>query len=118
MKKLSLEWLYAAFIRAIKTMSQTALGMFTVGAAISEVNWGYIASVAVVSGIYSLLTSLATSLPEVASDGVLDIDLSKPTKDSYLLNIDDLEGIHKKKSIRLGVNVKKDTVHVTSRPKV
>lgn len=60
----SKEWWSAAAIRAVKTMAQTALGMFTVGAAMSEVDWIKIGSVAVVAGAYSLITSLA-GLPEV-----------------------------------------------------
>lgn len=61
-------WFKAASIRAIKTMAQTALGMFTVGMATEEVAWTYVASVAVVAGIYSLLTSIA-GLPEVEMQG-------------------------------------------------
>lgn len=62
------KWIKAAGIRALKTMAQTALGMFTVGMAAEEVKWSYVASVAVVSGIYSLITSIA-GLPEVEMDG-------------------------------------------------
>ena len=58
------EWFKAAFIRAIKTMAQTALGMMTVGMAVEEIKWEYVGSVSVVAGIYSLLTSIA-GLPEV-----------------------------------------------------
>lgn len=68
------EWIKAAGIRAIKTIAQTALGLLTVGAAISEVEWAHVASVALVAGVYSLLTSLA-GLPELdskAEAGVFD----------------------------------------------
>lgn len=68
MKKLSKTWFKAAAIRAIRTWAQTALGMVTVGATLSEISWGYIASVATVSAIYSLLTSVA-GLPEVQEEG-------------------------------------------------
>lgn len=61
------KWVKAAGIRALKTMAQTALGMFTVGMAADEVKWSYVASVAVVAGIYSLVTSIA-GLPEVEMD--------------------------------------------------
>ena len=57
-------WLKAAGIRAVKTIAQTALGMLTIGAAISEIDFRHVASVAIVAGIYSLLTSLA-GLPEL-----------------------------------------------------
>lgn len=62
------EWFRAALIRAIKTIAQTALGMMTVGMTMDEVKWSYVASVALVAGIYSLLTSIA-GLPEVESNG-------------------------------------------------
>ena len=38
------EWLKASCVRAIKTFAQTMLSMITVGMAISEVDWAYIAS--------------------------------------------------------------------------
>lgn len=66
MKKMTLNWLKAATVRAVKTVAQTALGMFTVGMAVSEIGWMQIVSVAAVSGLYSLLTSIATDLPEVS----------------------------------------------------
>lgn len=61
------KWLKASSVRAVKTMAQTALGMLTVGAAVSEINWGYIASVSVVSGVASILTSIA-GIPEVEEE--------------------------------------------------
>lgn len=67
-KEYWLKWAKAAGIRAIKTVAQTALGMLTVGMAAEEVKWPYVASVSLVAGIYSLLTSIA-GLPEVEMDG-------------------------------------------------
>ena len=58
------KWLAAAGIRALKTVAQTALGFITVGMAIQDVDWKNVASVAIVAGIYSLITSLA-GLPEL-----------------------------------------------------
>lgn len=58
------DWFKCAGIRALKTMAQTALGMFTVGLAIEEVAWMNVLSVSVTAGIYSLITSIA-GLPEV-----------------------------------------------------
>lgn len=63
-KEYWLRWAKAAAIRAIRTIAQTALGMFTVGMAAHEVSWKYVASVSAVAGIYSLLTSIA-GIPEV-----------------------------------------------------
>lgn len=65
MKKFNLDWFYAAGIRAARTFAQTALGMFTVGVALEGVNWQYVISVSAVAAIYSILTSIATKLPEV-----------------------------------------------------
>lgn len=59
-----MKWLKAAGMRAVKTMAQTALSLFTVGQVISEVDWKMIVSASIVAGIYSLLTSVA-GLPEL-----------------------------------------------------
>ena len=58
------KWIKAATVRAVKTMEQTAAGMLAVGSAISEVEWGYIASVSVTAGIIPIVTSVA-GIPEV-----------------------------------------------------
>ena len=58
------QWWEAAATRAIKTIAQTAVSMLTVGQYFMEVDWIGIASVSVVAGIISILTSLA-GLPEV-----------------------------------------------------
>ena len=72
------QWLKAAGIRAIKTVAQTALGMLTVGAAISEVDWVRVGSVALVAGIYSLITSLA-GLPELDPT----VETTEPTYEEF-----------------------------------
>lgn len=46
--------------RAAKTAAQTAAATITVGAAVSDVNWGSMASVAGLSAILSILTSLVS----------------------------------------------------------
>ena len=61
------QWAKAAGIRAVKTMAQTAVGMLTVGAAASDVDWVNIVSVSVVAGVISILTSVA-GIPEVESE--------------------------------------------------
>lgn len=63
--KYTKQFAIAMMIRAIRTMAQTALGTFTVGVAMHEVSWRSVVSIALVSAIYSVLTSLATDLPEV-----------------------------------------------------
>ena len=57
-------WLKAAGIRALKTVAQTALSLFSVGQVLSEVPWQVVVSASIVAGVYSLLTSVA-GLPEL-----------------------------------------------------
>lgn len=56
---------HAAGIRAIRTCAQTALATIGSAALLSEVNWGVVISASALGGILSLLTSIATGLPEV-----------------------------------------------------
>ena len=57
-------WWKAAGIRALKTMAQTAAATIGTSAVISSVDWRMVISSAVLSGVLSLLTSVA-GLPEV-----------------------------------------------------
>ena len=59
------KFLFAAGIRAVRTFAQTFASMIAVGAAFSEVQWLRALSVAGVAFVLSILTSLATGLPEV-----------------------------------------------------
>ena len=61
---MSKKWWKAAGVRAIKTVAQTAIATIGTTAFMHEVNWWLVASAAVLSGVLSLLTSLA-GLPEV-----------------------------------------------------
>lgn len=58
------EWWKYAGIRAIKTVCQTAVAMIGTAVVLSDVNWVAVVSSSVLSGILSLLTSLA-GIPEV-----------------------------------------------------
>lgn len=63
-------WAKAAAIRAVKTFFQVFASLITVdglATGIEDVNWIRIASVAAVSGVYSIATSFA-GLPEVSKD--------------------------------------------------
>lgn len=62
-KKLKL-WLRAALVRAAKTIAQSAIAAIGTTAVLSEVNWLMVVSTALLSGLLSLLTSVA-GLPEV-----------------------------------------------------
>lgn len=62
------QWWEAAGIRAIKTVAQTAAATIGTSVVIDDANWAIVGSAAVLSGIMSLLTSLA-GLPEVETKG-------------------------------------------------
>ena len=64
MKKNFKLWIKCAGIRAIKTIAQTAIATIGTSALISEVNWLMVGSASLLSGILSLLTSIA-GIPEV-----------------------------------------------------
>lgn len=55
----------AAGIRAMKTVCQTAVATIGTTAVISDVNWITVISASALAGLLSLLTSVATGLPEV-----------------------------------------------------
>ena len=61
---MSKKWWKAAGIRAIKTGAQTAVATIGVSAAMTAVDWLLVGSASLLSGILSLLTSVA-GLPEV-----------------------------------------------------
>lgn len=63
----TVKWLKSAGVRALKTMAQTAVAMVTVGQSVTEIDWIHIASVSVVAGIISLLTSVG-GIPEVEEE--------------------------------------------------
>lgn len=58
-------FLVAALIRAVRTFAQAFVSMIGVGAAMNEVEWLHALSVSGVAFVLSILTSLATGLPEV-----------------------------------------------------
>lgn len=59
------KWVKAAGIRALKTVCQTAVSLIPAGVAIEDVGWFAVIGSALLAGIVSLLTSVATGLPEV-----------------------------------------------------
>lgn len=59
------EFWRAALIRAVRTVAQTAVATIGTTAVIEKVKWLTVLSASALAGILSLLTSIATGLPEV-----------------------------------------------------
>jgi hypothetical protein len=78
------DWLIASLIRAARTMAQTALSMLTVGMAMSDIDWLKLISISAVSGIFSILTSVATGLPEVTTEGQITVNTEADSESALL----------------------------------
>lgn len=65
-----IRWAKAAGIRAVKTMAQVAGSMLVIGA-FNETAWGIMVQTVLVSGLASVLTSIA-GLPEVDAETTED----------------------------------------------
>lgn len=61
------KWIEKATVRAIKTMAQTAVALIPAATMIQQVDWVTVLGTAALSGIVSLLTSVA-GLPECAEE--------------------------------------------------
>jgi hypothetical protein len=68
------EWAIAALIRAVRTFAQTFVGFIAVGAALEEIQWLRALSVSGAAAVLSILTSLATGLPEVPKEEPVEIE--------------------------------------------
>lgn len=55
----------ATAIRAIRTICQTAVATIGTAMVLSDVNWHVVLSASLLAGLLSVLTSIATGLPEV-----------------------------------------------------
>ena len=59
------EFWKATGIRALRTICQTAIASIGTAIVITEVDWRYVLSASLLAGLLSVLTSIATGLPEV-----------------------------------------------------
>lgn len=59
------KWIKCAGIRALYTIAETALGIIGGSKLFNEVNWKIVISASILSGIVSVLKSIAVGLPEL-----------------------------------------------------
>lgn len=73
----------ASLVRCCRTIAQTAIStiaVFSTGEimGITDVNWWLVASASILAGILSILTSVATGLPEVEYEQHLYMSVDEP----------------------------------------
>ena len=68
----------ASLIRAARTVAQTAIAVIGTSFVLSDVNWMTVISASILAGILSILTSVATGLPEVEYEHSLYMDIDEP----------------------------------------
>lgn len=73
----------AALIRAIRTIAQTAVATIGSAAVIEAVDWKVVLSASVLAGILSILTSIATGLPEVGAVVIEEDELADEDGEEY-----------------------------------
>lgn len=75
-------WWKAAFVRALRTIAQTAVATIGTAALMESVNWLAVLSASALAGVLSLLTSIA-GLPEVREEQPSDEDKGRITVRAY-----------------------------------
>ena len=75
------KFIKAAIIRAVRTIAQTAIAVIGTSAFMSDVNWIAVASASLLAGVLSILTSVATGLPEVDEFDFISTSKKKDGKD-------------------------------------
>lgn len=68
----------ASLIRAVRTIAQTAVAVIGTAFVLEEVNWWVVISASILAGILSILTSVATGLPEVDYQEHLHMSVDEP----------------------------------------
>lgn len=79
----------ASLLRAVRTVCQTAVSVIGTAFVLSEVSWGIVVSASLLAGILSILTSVATGLPEV--DYAEHIHMSAEEPEDAKLDDDEAE---------------------------
>ena len=68
----------ASLIRCIRTICQTAVAVIGTAFVLSDVNWWAVVSASLLAGILSILTSVATGLPEVEYEQHIYMSAEEP----------------------------------------
>lgn len=68
----------ASLVRCIRTICQTAIATIGSAAVIADVHWGIVVSASLLAGILSILTSVATGLPEVEYEQHIYMSAEEP----------------------------------------
>lgn len=69
----------ASLVRAIRTICQTAVAVIGTAFVLADVNWWAVVSASLLAGILSILTSVATGLPEVDYEQHLYMSVDEPS---------------------------------------
>lgn len=72
MPSLNKRFFGAAAVRALRTTLQTAVAMLPTTAAIPDVGWREIIGTAALAGLASMLTSIASGLPEAGPEKMIE----------------------------------------------
>ena len=78
----------ATIVRAIRTVCQTAVATIGSSVVISDVHWGVVVSASLLAGLLSVLTSIATGLPEADYEEYINMDVEEPD-DAEILEDED-----------------------------
>lgn len=62
------KFIKCALVRAVRTVCQTAVATIGTAAVLEAVDWRMVVSASILAGILSILTSVATGLPEVEKE--------------------------------------------------
>ena len=68
----------ASLIRCCRTIAQCAIATIGSAVVLDQVNWGVVVSASLLAGILSILTSVATGLPEVDYEQHLYMSADEP----------------------------------------
>ena len=68
----------ASLVRCLRTICQTAIAVIGTAFVLTDVNWWVVVSASVLSGILSILTSVATGLPEVEYEKHIYMSAEEP----------------------------------------